>query len=184
MRRKNDALRDTLLDLARDIVDQNGIEAVNIRRIAQKAGIAAGTVYNYFSNKDEILLSLTEEYWKQTLTEMETAVAADSFLEQLQQIYGFLKERIQGSGGKLMNSLGSVEMAGQQRMASMQRALEAILILRMEQDTRIPKELWNESFSREKFAHFVAMNLVLLLKTEAPDFEFFIEAVKRILYEY
>lgn len=65
MRRKDDTLRDTLLDCARNIADTDGIEAINIRSIAGKAGVAAGTVYNYFSSKDEILLALTEEYWKQ-----------------------------------------------------------------------------------------------------------------------
>ena len=70
MRRKDDTLRETLLDLARSIADSDGIEAVNIRTIAQRAGIAIGTMYNYFSSKEQILLALTEEYWMQTLLEM------------------------------------------------------------------------------------------------------------------
>lgn len=61
MRKKNDTLRSTLLDAARQIADTEGLEAVNIRSLAGKAGVAAGTVYNYFSDKDEILLALTEE---------------------------------------------------------------------------------------------------------------------------
>ena len=79
MRRKDDTMRDTLLNSARDIADTEGIDAVNIRSIAKRAGIASGTVYNYFSNKDEILLALTEEYWKQTLLEMKTKITSDSF---------------------------------------------------------------------------------------------------------
>ncbi|MDE6891256.1 MAG: TetR/AcrR family transcriptional regulator, partial [Lachnospiraceae bacterium] len=61
MRKKDDTLRDTLISLARSIADTDGIDAINILTIAQKAGIATGTMYNYFSNKDEILLALTEE---------------------------------------------------------------------------------------------------------------------------
>ena len=63
MRKKDDTLRDTLLDCARCVADAEGIEAVNIRSIARKAGIATGTVYNYFANKDEILLALTDRRW-------------------------------------------------------------------------------------------------------------------------
>ena len=48
MRRKDDTMRDTLLNSARDIADTEGIDAVNIRSIAKRAGIASGTVYNYF----------------------------------------------------------------------------------------------------------------------------------------
>ena len=78
MRRKDDTMRDTLLNSARDIADTEGIDAVNIRSIAKRAGIASGTVYNYFLSKDEILLALTEEYWKQTLLEMKTKITSDS----------------------------------------------------------------------------------------------------------
>ena len=92
MRRKDDTMRDTLLSCARSTADSDGIDALSIRSIAKKAGVATGTVYNYFSSKDEILLALTEEYWKQTLSEMCTAITADSFCGQLEEIFRFLKE--------------------------------------------------------------------------------------------
>ncbi len=182
MRKKDDTLRDTLLNLSREIADTEGIEAVNIRSIAGRAGVATGTVYNYFSNKDEILLALTEEYWKQTLTEMRSAVTADSFCGQVREIFCFLKARIDQSAGKLMNSLGRVETAGLERMASMQAALETAFVYRMEQDPDIRKDVWNEAFTKEQFARFVMMNLMMLLKMKAPDIDFFIAVIRRTIY--
>lgn len=184
MRKKDDTLRDTLLIAARSIADTEGIDAVNIRTIAQKVGIATGTMYNYFSSKDEILLALTEEYWKQTLLEMRTVITADSFCEQLKEIFVFLRERIDQSAGKLMNSLGSLEIAGQTRMASMQSALEDALIQRMAQDTAIRKDIWNEQFTKEQFARFVMGNMIMLLKAKASmtDLYFFIEIIKNTIY--
>lgn len=182
MRRKDDTLRDTLLHCARNVADIEGIEAVNIRSIAKKAGVAAGTVYNYFSNKDELLLALTEEYWKQTLTDMRKVITAVSFCGQLEEIYLFLREQIDRSGGKLMNSLGNAAAAGEERMAVMQSSLEASIIRRMEQDTDIRRDIWDESFTKEQFARFIMMNLLLLLKAEEPDFQFFITIVKRMIY--
>ncbi len=185
MRRKDDTLRDTLLNLARNIADTQGIDAVNIRAIAQRAGIATGTMYNYFSNKEEILLALTEEYWKQTLLEMRTAITADSFCGQLKQIFVFLRERIDQSAGKLMNSLGGLETLGQTRMASMQSVLESSLLQRMEQDTAIRDDIWNEQFTKQQFACFVTGNMTMLLKAKAPmtDLCFFIAIVQKIIYE-
>lgn len=182
MRRKDDTLRDTLLNLSRQIADEEGIDAVNIRSIAKKAGVATGTVYNYFASKDEILLALTEEYWKQTLHDMKDAIAADSFCGQLQEIFTFLKGRIEQSAGKLMNSLSNVETAGQARMLSMQSALKAALVQRIEQDIHVRKDIWSEVFTKEQFAGFIMMNMMVLLKEEAPDIDFFLMIVKRILY--
>ncbi len=184
MRKKDDTLRDTLISLARSIADTDGIDAINIRTIAQKAGIATGTMYNYFSNKDEILLALTEEYWMQTLLEMQIAITADSFCGQLKEIFVFLRDRIDRSAGKLMHSLGGMETLGQMRMVSMQSALEASLLQSMERDTAIRGDIWSEQFTREQFARFVMGNLTMLLKTKAPlsDLDFFITIIKNTVY--
>lgn len=79
MRKKNEALRDSLLALSREIADTEGLDAVNIRSFTVRAGVATGTVHNYFANKDYILLVLTEEYWHQTLLELEDAVPPGPF---------------------------------------------------------------------------------------------------------
>ena len=182
MRRKDDALRDTLLHLARSIADTDGIDAINIRSLAGKAGVAAGTVYNYFSNKDEILLALTEEYWRQALLDMREAVTPGSFCCQLEEIFLFLRERIDQSAGRLMNSLGNVEIAGHARMMSMQSALESDFIQCMNKDPDVRRDIWSKDFTQEQFAHFIMVNLSVLLKEKAPDLSFFMTIVKRIIY--
>lgn len=182
MRKKDETLRDILLKAAQDIADTEGIEAVNIRSIAGKAGIASGTVYNYFSNKGEILLALTESYWKQTLLEMRSEITAVSFCGQLQEIFNFLKVRIEQSAGRLMHSLGDVEAAGQVQMASMQAVLEEILMQSMEQDADIRRDVWDETFTREQFVRFIMMNMTMSLKTRAPDIAFLITMIRRTIY--
>jgi AcrR family transcriptional regulator len=182
VRKKDDTLRGVLLDISHRIADTEGIGAVNIRSIAAKAGVATGTVYNYFSNKEEILLALTEEYWSQTLLEMQAAAGGGSFCEQLQEIFAFLKKRIEQSAGKLMNSLGNIGTEGQARMTCMQSALETAFVERMEQDPGIRKDIWTESFSKEQFARFLMVNTVTLLKADAPDISFLLEIIRRVLY--
>ncbi len=182
MRRKDDTLRDTLLKIAQSMVDTEGIEAVNIRSIAKEAGIASGTVYNYFSNKDEILLALTEGYWNQALLEMRNEITAESFCGQLQEIFYFLQERIDKSAGKLMNSLGNVEAAGQAHMASAQAVLEETLIQCMEQDAHVRKDVWNETFTKEQFARFLVMNMTMLLRARTYDLSFLLIIIERMIY--
>lgn len=183
MRKKDDTLRETLLGFAREVVDGEGIDAINIRSLARKAGVATGTVYNYFSNKDEILLALTEEYWRQMLSEMKSEITAESFCGQLEEMYAFLKEQIQQSAGKLMKSLGNVETIGHARMASMQSELELEFIQCMEKDMDVRKDIWNEAFTKEQFIRFIMMNMIMLLRVGAPDIQFLIVIIKQIIYE-
>lgn len=184
MRKKDDTLRDTLLNLARSIANTEGIDAINIRTLAQRAGIATGTMYNYFSNKEEILLALTEEYWMQASLDMRTVSTADSFCAQLKEIFVFLRERIDQSAGKLMHSLSHLNTLGQLRMESMQSVLEASLLQRMEQDQAIREDIWNEHFTKQQFVQFIRRNMILLLKTKAPmaDLCVFIQIIENTIY--
>lgn len=182
MKKKDDSLRQKLLNTARALAEEEGIDKLNIRSIAKKAGVASGTVYNYFSGKDEILLILTKEYWKQTLLEMDAAITAQSFCEALLEMILYLKERIRRSAGTWMNHLSGVRPAGQESMASAQEELKQMLLRRMEQDPNIWNDIWDDSFTKEQFSEFIRMNLMELLKTEGSQTEFFIRVIQRMIY--
>lgn len=178
MKKKDDTLRGTLLDHARALADTEGFEAINIRSIASLAGVATGTVYNYFSDKDEILLALTEEYWIQTLKDMRSAVTAPAFCSQLEEIFTFLRERMDSPAGALMKRLGSVKTAGRERMSSVQNLLVQSMVQRMEQDPGIREDLWDGFFTKRQYARFIMANMVMSLREGAPDIRFLIRIVR------
>lgn len=182
MRKKDENLQSKIMDIARDMLAASGPDSITIRAVAEKAGIATGTVYNYYRNKDDILLALTEEYWRMTLSEMHRAVMAENFCGQLEKIYEFLLGRIHQSGGMLMGSLRNVEASGRERMQSMQRELGNTLIQRMDADSAIRKDIWNEIFTKEQYAGFILMNFMMLLQMQSQDIRFFLEIIKRTLY--
>lgn len=182
MRKKDENSHEKLLDSAKQIAAASGPDSITIRAVAKKAGIATGTVYNYFSNKDDILLALTEEYWRNTLLEIKDAITAESFCEQLNEIYLFLSKRIHQSAGMLMSSLRNVEIIGRDRMQSMQHELAKTLIQHMDADNSIRQDIWSETFTKEQYANFIVMNMMLLLQMKSHDIQFFIQIVKQNLY--
>ena len=155
MRKKDDKLRSTILELARETANTQGPDAINIRALAKQAGVASGTVYNYFKNKGDILLALTEEYWQQALADMQQHIRADSFTGQLEEMYAFLSGSISNSAGMLMGSLASVEEAAKQRMQQMQSMLREQVIVMLSSDDRIRAGVWNEVFNEGSLADFI-----------------------------
>lgn len=182
MRKKDETLRENILSCARDIVNTQGPDAINIRSIANKTGIATGTVYNYFSCKDDILIALTEEYWRNTLAEMRNTIRANSFCEQLREIYTFILERIDQSAGMLMRSLSNIEGAGRARMNAMHSALGNALVRLIDQDENILNDIWNETFTKEQYTRFVIINMMALLQAGTLDISFFLEIVRKTIY--
>ena len=57
-------LEQKLIEEAKAQVIANGYGAVTIRSVAKACGVGVGTVYNYFSSKDELLASYLLTDWK------------------------------------------------------------------------------------------------------------------------
>ncbi len=60
-RRKSEQIRKAILDAAVKIVAQKGYYNAKTAEIAREAGVASGTIYNYFKSKDDILISVFNE---------------------------------------------------------------------------------------------------------------------------
>lgn len=179
---KDAELRKMILSRASEIECTEGVSAINIRRLAAETNIAVGTVYNYFESKQEVLLTLTEEYWRDTLAAMHENITAERFSAQLEQIIVFLRSKMNDCAEILMKNLHADADEGRLRMVSMQRILRQALIDRMDQDDAIQKNIWSDSFTEETFADFVLSNILFLLQKQDQEAGTFLEIVSRILY--
>jgi AcrR family transcriptional regulator len=58
--------RRRIMDAAQKLFDVEGIDRVTMANIVSAAGVRASTLYEYFSNKDEIVWALVEEVMSQS----------------------------------------------------------------------------------------------------------------------
>lgn len=61
------ARQEEILKAAISVLAKKGFQSTKIRDIAKAAGVADGTIYLYFKNKDELLVRLFEEVMKRVL---------------------------------------------------------------------------------------------------------------------
>lgn len=60
--RRGDELRDLILNAASRVFNEKGFERSTTKEVAREIGIAEGTIYNYFVNKRDLLLSLVKRF--------------------------------------------------------------------------------------------------------------------------
>ncbi|MFZ3576363.1 TetR/AcrR family transcriptional regulator [Virgibacillus sp. DJP39] len=58
--KKNKPKYNQIIDAAVKVIAENGYHASQVSKIAKKAGVADGTIYLYFKNKEDILVKLFE----------------------------------------------------------------------------------------------------------------------------
>ncbi|MCZ6806192.1 MAG: TetR/AcrR family transcriptional regulator [Deltaproteobacteria bacterium] len=74
--------RDRILKAAIKVFAKNGFYATRVSEIAKAAGVADGTIYLYFKNKDDVLISIFEDGIQQLLTILREVAASDDAVEQ------------------------------------------------------------------------------------------------------
>src|SRR5262245_13845859 len=55
------ATMETIFEATARIIERDGITALNTNRIAERAGVSIGTLYEYFPNKDAILIAMARQ---------------------------------------------------------------------------------------------------------------------------
>lgn len=53
--------RDQIILATRDLIFEQGLQDISMSQIAQRADVGMGTIYNYFSSKEELVISLYKE---------------------------------------------------------------------------------------------------------------------------
>lgn len=71
------------MDSAISLFSTKGYDATSIQDIVAHSGLSVGTVYNYFSNKEELLTSIIDEGWGEFFTVIKAG------LEEKGDQYGF-----------------------------------------------------------------------------------------------
>lgn len=63
------------MEAALRVIANKGFHGATTSKIAKLAGVAEGTIYNYFENKEDLIISLFEETWRKLTERAETRIS-------------------------------------------------------------------------------------------------------------
>ncbi len=85
MRVKEGNKEKDIVEAAVDIFAKHGFHKAKISQIAEQAGVATGSVYLYFKNKDDILIKIYNSLWEKLYNELLT-VTRNEALSPIEKI--------------------------------------------------------------------------------------------------
>jgi AcrR family transcriptional regulator len=68
------ALRDLLIDTAERLVEEKPASSITTREIARTAGVSDGVLYNYFADKNELIITALVRRYTQAVSRYDVAV--------------------------------------------------------------------------------------------------------------
>jgi AcrR family transcriptional regulator len=95
--RERQAVRQSILDAARDLFTTEGYRNVSIRKIAERIEYSPAAIYSYFPSKDDIYLALAEDGFRRLDEKVRSALGARAPLDEVRAgwwaFYEFSKEQ-------------------------------------------------------------------------------------------
>lgn len=87
--------RKRLLDVTHELIKQNGFYKLSVEDITKKANVAKGTFYIYFKHKEEIVLEICKELFKETRIKLERIKNSD-IIEKICLYFDCFIKEVQG----------------------------------------------------------------------------------------
>jgi AcrR family transcriptional regulator len=78
-------LRNALISIATELLAEDGLHALSLRKMAQRAGVSHNAPYMHFTDKEAVLVAIAEEGFRLLAVDVESAIAqsGSSTREQL-----------------------------------------------------------------------------------------------------
>jgi AcrR family transcriptional regulator len=159
---KATATRAALLEAAADELNERGWDATTSTAVAARAGVATGTFYTYFADKQAALVALFDASLAQLLSAVEGTLTADNLLDRglgatLRDVLGLVLEGYRRDAAVIRTALGQVTTSSPLRTVYWQRHAEAA-----EMVERFVRRGQAAGLVREGDAHVLAHTLLLL----------------------
>ena len=178
--------KENILQISRELIQQNGWAGVNIRSVAAACGVSVGCIYNYFESKTDLLSATVESIWNDIFHHPEDEAVFQDTLSCVRWMYKQLEYGCQRYPGFFTHhALGFVQQdtadGKQQMQRAWQHTLDALCTV-LRNDARIRANAFTEEFTVEKFAEILFSLMLSALVRQDFDPSTVLEIVQLAVY--
>lgn len=178
--------KEDILKTSRELIQQQGWSAINVRSVAAACGVSVGSIYNYFDSKTDLMGAAVESIWcevfhrsKDNTVFQDTQACIIWMYRQME--YGCK----QYPGFFTLHSLGFMQedkADGKRRMQqTWQHILDGLCSV-LKRDVKVRADAFTEQFTEERFADVLFSLMLSALLRQDYDPTAVLEIVRRTLY--
>ena len=178
--------KEEILKASRELIQQQGWSAVNIRSVAAACGVSVGSIYNYFDSKAELVGAAVESVWGEISRRPEDGTVFQDTQACITWMYGRMECGCKQYPGFFnLHSLGFMQedkADGKRRMQqTWQHILDGLCSV-LKRDAKVRPNAFTEQFTAEKFADVLFSLMLSALLRQDYDPGAVLELVRRTIY--
>lgn len=177
--------KEEIMLACRKIVAEQGLPALNMRTLAKECGIALGTLYNYYSDKDELVIAAAESVWQDILgdNKPENGIRFTQYVSQTYaRILSGLKDYPDFFAAHTISVAGSAKGKARGTMercfGKIRRELHAALLA----DSNIDRSVFSDTFREENLIEHILDTITISIIKGKPDCAALAEILDCLVY--
>lgn len=183
---QNVTSKEKIMSACRAIVSQEGISAINMRSVAGKCGIALGSLYNYFPNKNELMIATIESVWQDIFHMESTCKNNMPFADYVEWIFNSIlkssKEYPHFLTAHSMSVAGTEKSIARDTMEDNLKHIKSKMLEMLNRDSVVQQNVFSAGLSKSEFLDFILDNIVLSILQNKRDCHVLIELIVRTIY--
>ncbi len=181
-----DGIEEKIYNAAYELFSKRSYESVNMKMVANKTGIAVGTLYNYHKNKKSLYLSVLENSWEETLTKLDKIMKSEDEGEKFKSLITILYNEISARKGIAQELMKSSELLKIKKKVI--NKLKSELLIRIGEALDCHQEYKNAEIDQEtkkRLVKLVFIEIIAMINEFYDDkqknIEFIMNSVNSIL---
>ena len=178
--------KEDILAASRDLIKENGWAAVSIRAVASRCSVSAGTIYNYYESKADLLSDTIESIWHEIFFHPEDEQVFHDVTTCISWIY----ERFQYGNKRFpgffsLHSFGFMKEGkddGKKRMMRTWGHILNGLCEVLKNDPKIRPDVFDENFTEMQFAEILFSLMLVSVIREDYDPSSVLMLINKTLY--
>ena len=178
--------KEEILKTSRELIQQQGWSAVNIRSVAAACGVSVGSIYNYFGSKAELVGAVVESVWQEIFQLPQGTEGFADTAACVSWLYGRMEYGSRAYPGfftlHALRFTGDEKQDGRRRMQrAWQQLLDALCAV-LRQDPRVRPGAFDSRFTPERFADVLFSLMLSAMLRQDFDYAPALEIIRRTLY--
>lgn len=178
--------KEDILAASRDLIKENGWAAVSIRAVASRCSVSAGTIYNYYESKADLLSDTIESIWHEIFFHPED----EQIFHDVESCISWIYERLEYGNSQFpgffsLHSFGFMrdeKKSGKKKMMQTWGHILNGLCEVLENDPKVRSAVFDQEFTEKKFADILFSLILVSMIRQDYDPSSVLMLVKKTLY--